>query len=52
MKHIAVIGSINMDMTAAAERIPRPGETVSAASVRYLPGAVFDHPDADGPRCL
>ena len=40
MEHrkIAVIGSINMDMTAAAARIPRPGETVSAASVRYLPG--------------
>ena len=38
MKKIAVIGSINMDMTALAERIPRPGETVSAASVRYLPG--------------
>ena len=38
MKKIAVIGSINMDMTAAAERIPRPGETVRAQSLRYLPG--------------
>ena len=38
MKKIAVIGSINMDMTAAAERIPRPGETVHAQSLRYLPG--------------
>ena len=38
MKKIAVIGSINMDMTAAAERIPRPGETVRASSVRYVPG--------------
>ena len=38
MKKIAVIGSINMDMTAAAERIPRPGETVHARSLRYLPG--------------
>ncbi len=38
MKKIAVIGSSNMDMTAAAERIPRPGETVRARSVRYVPG--------------
>ena len=38
MKKIAVIGSINMDMTAAAARIPRPGETVSAQSLRYVPG--------------
>ena len=38
MKKIAVIGSINMDMTAQAERIPRPGETVRAHAVRYLPG--------------
>ena len=38
MKKIAVIGSINMDMTAAAERIPRPGETVRAGCVRYIPG--------------
>ena len=38
MKKIAVIGSINMDMTAAAERIPRPGETVGASGVAYVPG--------------
>jgi ribokinase len=38
MKKIAVIGSINMDLTAAAARIPRPGETVSAQSLRYVPG--------------
>ena len=38
MKKIAVLGSINMDMTASAERIPRPGETVRASSVRYVPG--------------
>ena len=38
MKKIAVIGSINMDMTAVSERIPRPGETISAKSLRYIPG--------------
>lgn len=38
MQKIAVIGSINMDMTATAARIPRPGETVAAAALRCLPG--------------
>lgn len=38
MKKIAVIGSINMDMTATADRIPRPGETIAANTVQYLPG--------------
>ena len=38
MKKIAVIGSINMDMTATAERIPKKGETISAQSVAYVPG--------------
>lgn len=37
-KKIAVIGSINMDLTARAERLPGKGETVSAADLRYLPG--------------
>lgn len=38
MNKIAVIGSINMDMTASVSRIPSPGETVSAGGVQYLPG--------------
>ena len=38
MKTIAVIGSINMDLSASAERIPRPGETILASSLHYLPG--------------
>ncbi|MBO4887612.1 MAG: ribokinase [Firmicutes bacterium] len=38
MKTIAVIGSINMDLSASAERIPRPGETILASSLIYLPG--------------
>ena len=38
MKKIAVIGSINMDLTAAAERHPEKGETVSGRDLQYLPG--------------
>ena len=38
MKKIAVIGSINMDLTAQAERLPGKGETVSAANLQYVPG--------------
>ena len=38
MKKIAVIGSINMDLTAAAERHPGKGETVSGRDLQYLPG--------------
>lgn len=38
MKKIAVIGSINMDLTAQAERLPGKGETISAANLQYVPG--------------
>lgn len=38
MKKIAVIGSINMDLTAQAERLPGKGETVSATGLQYVPG--------------
>ena len=38
MKKIAVIGSINMDLSAAAEKIPLKGETISASSLQYIPG--------------
>lgn len=38
MKKIAVIGSINMDLTARAERHPGKGETVSGRELRYVPG--------------
>ena len=33
---IAVFGSINMDITAYADRLPRPGETLHGE--RYLTG--------------
>lgn len=38
MSRIIVIGSINMDITATADRLPRPGETVTGAKVAFVPG--------------
>lgn len=38
MMKIAVVGSINMDMTVTAERIPLKGETVRGESIRCVPG--------------
>lgn len=38
MKKIAVIGSVNMDLTAKAERHPQKGETVSGWDLQYIPG--------------
>ncbi len=35
---IAVIGSINLDIVASVKRFPRPGETVTNASVKRFPG--------------
>lgn len=35
---IAVVGSINMDMTVTAERIPLKGETLMGDSINYIPG--------------
>lgn len=35
---IAVVGSINVDMTVLAERIPLKGETVYGGDVLYSPG--------------
>lgn len=35
---IAVVGSINMDMTVTAERIPLKGETLRGDSINYIPG--------------
>ena len=34
----AVVGSINMDMTVTAERIPLKGETLKGEDIRYIPG--------------
>jgi ribokinase len=35
---ITVVGSINLDLVARSERLPRPGETVSSASFSRVPG--------------
>ena len=35
---LAVVGSINMDMTVTAERIPQKGETLHGDSISYIPG--------------
>lgn len=35
---IAVVGSINMDMTVTAERIPLKGETLYGSDLHYIPG--------------
>jgi len=35
---LTVVGSINLDLVARAERLPRPGETVGGASFSRLPG--------------
>jgi ribokinase len=35
---LAVVGSINLDLVARAERLPRPGETVTGATFVRVPG--------------
>src|SRR5438046_2079176 len=35
---LTVVGSINLDLVARAERLPRPGETVTGAVFSRVPG--------------
>jgi ribokinase len=35
---ITVVGSINVDLVARLDRLPQPGETVTDASLTYVPG--------------
>ena len=35
---LTVVGSINLDLVARAERLPRPGETVTGATFSRIPG--------------
>ena len=35
---IVVVGSVNLDLVARCERLPRPGETVTGASFTRVPG--------------
>ena len=39
MKKIAVVGSINIDQTVTAQRIPLKGETLPGKNLRYIPGS-------------
>ena len=38
MKHIVVVGSLNMDFVVAVQRLPAPGETVIGSDFRMHPG--------------
>ena len=38
MSSIVVIGSVNLDIVAAADRLPAPGETVTGAELHRYPG--------------
>lgn len=35
---VCVVGSVNLDLVARAERLPRPGETVTGATFEQVPG--------------
>jgi ribokinase len=35
---LTVVGSINLDLVARVERLPRPGETITGAELRRFPG--------------
>jgi len=35
---LTVVGSINLDLVARAERLPRPGETLTDATFERIPG--------------
>src|SRR5437764_12836608 len=35
---LTVVGSVNLDLVARVERLPRPGETVSGAALERIPG--------------
>ena len=36
--HLTVVGSVNLDLVARTERLPRPGETVTGAMFAQIPG--------------
>lgn len=38
MPRLAVVGSVNLDLVARVERLPRPGETVTDATFERIPG--------------
>lgn len=38
MTSIVVVGSVNLDIVASADRLPAPGETVTGAELNHFPG--------------
>jgi hypothetical protein len=36
--HLTVVGSVNLDLVARTDRLPRPGETVTGATFSQVPG--------------
>jgi len=36
--HVAVVGSVNIDLVARCERLPQPGETIGGAEFTRVPG--------------
>jgi ribokinase len=38
LPELSVVGSINLDLVARVERLPRPGETLSGATLERIPG--------------
>lgn len=38
MKKIAIVGSVNMDLTCETERFPHAGETIFGWNLQYVPG--------------
>jgi ribokinase len=38
MKRLVVVGSINLDLVSAADRIPKPGETLTGTRFQTFPG--------------
>src|SRR5579863_6189100 len=38
MKHLVVVGSLNMDFVVAVDRLPSPGETVLGRDFQMIPG--------------
>ncbi len=38
MKKIAIVGSINMDLTCKTDRFPNAGETIFGRDLQYVPG--------------
>jgi ribokinase len=38
LRNLTVVGSVNLDLVARVERLPRPGETVTAGSLERIPG--------------